>query len=503
MDKKTKEIVDFAKTGQIDPKTGWLKFPVLYSMDKHKKFRYWQVIVGIALNQPIADRSDTDGAWISKVKFEPVTQEYIERGELPKKAEGVYWTRSGQEGGAEKITKPTYIDKGTNTGRKNYTTSFTQSIRKCMTAFNSRVKKGSVPDKSVLKPRDEVHTFEELMGLTHRGDTPWRVFPMALHNVDDTKSDNWARIKYPLFVQPKYDGTRFIVVSHPLLPTIEINGTKYHIDSYSRGREHYPQEHILAELASTMAKYPGLHLDGELWKEGHSLQDISGSSRREKDSKREDAVQLNFNVYDAFYVDKPKMPFEERNAIIDDFFDDLEGNRTTSYVTRVSTVEVDNKTEFDETYQQYLDKGYEGAVARMADSPYEVGINKEERSYQTLKRKPRDDAEWPIVGFADGKRGKEKGAIIFECARRDNDKNKDKPLSDRKKFTVTPNWTYKKRYNTYEFFSNNSDIFMNEFYGKEAVIEYATLSKDDIPQQLKFIRFRDPKLDEKLNTYLS
>jgi ATP-dependent DNA ligase len=473
MDIKTQEIVTFGEKGQL--KDDVLKFPILYSMDKGKKYRFWQIVVGLTKDEIEVDRSDTDGNWLDKITFIPVTKAMIERSDLPENAQGIYWTRSGQEGGAVKITKPTYVAKGTNIGRKNYTTAFTGAIRRVMTKYNEKIKDGNTPDKESLKPRDHVYKIEELLTSETRGKTPWRVFPMAFHSVENAK--NWPKIKYPAIIQPKYDGTRLLVVSHPDIPN--------QIDSYSRGRETYAgQEHIIDELKPMLENYPGLYVDGELWKKGYGLQDISGSSRRIKSSKKGDPIKLEFHIFDAFYLDKAQT-FEQRSKLLDELFK----NHKSEYVFQVPNTIVDSKENALEIYEGFISESsqLEGAMLRNLDSPYELGINKEERTYKSLKIKPRPESEFKIIDFTDGK-GKNKNLVIWVC---------EGPEPKNKRFTVTPNWPEAKREKTFKLFKSNPDKF-DLFRNEEAVIEYSILSNDGMPQQPKFLRFRKPELDVKL-----
>ena len=160
MDVKTKEIVDFAKLGKVEDKV--LKMPMLYSRDKAGKFRLWQIVAGLTAEEVEPDRDDTDGAWLESITWIPVKNSFIERGDLPDGAMGVYYTISGQEDGAVKITKPTYVKEGTNIGKKNYTTAFTGALRKVMTDYNHKIKKGSVTNKADVKMRNDKTTIKTL-----------------------------------------------------------------------------------------------------------------------------------------------------------------------------------------------------------------------------------------------------------------------------------------------------------------------------------------------------
>jgi len=521
-DVKTQEIIDFASKGTI--KDGLLKMPVLYSRDAGDKFRLWEIVVGITTTQIKPSLKDTNGDWLAKMKFIPVTQSLIEREDLPEDAVGVYWTYSGQEGTDKpKTTKPTYILKGTNIGKRNYTTAFTNAIRRVMTQLNNKIKKGAQFDKSLLKSRHELYTMDELFKLKHRGETPWRVFVQAFHNVDK----NWAKVTFPCYVQPKYDGTRLCIVHHPLLPdtTVKIladakkDKTIEHViklDYYSRGsRTRYEgQEHIIMALNEVMKEYPGLHLDGELWKKGYSLQEISGSSRREKESDREEAVKLEYHVFDCFYLDNP-LTFKERQAVLDDLFDSLDAwfseltkeekkvrglyQDSQDMIVRVPTQKVDDKEELMNIYKSYLDEGLEGAMIYKSSGVYKVGIDKEERTYDAMKLKPREDAEWPVVGIDQGKGG-HAGLILFVCEHKWTTKT---GIEKSKIFRNQPNWTDEKRRAAWNYFQKHPNIFEKEFKGQMATLSYHVKSIDGLPQQPKFLRFRDPKIDERLNELLS
>jgi|GEM_PF-3988911 len=501
--KNHQAVLEFVDKAEIVD--GVLCFPTLWSLDKKGHFRYWNLFVGI-------ENSETD-------KYIDVTDEYIvNRKKLPKGYSGAYWTESGVEGTENPIiSERKYITEGTNIRSKNYTTPFTQAIINAKSDFNLRIRKGNVLDKEQLNPLGRIVTMEELMNETHRGEKPWRVFAMALHDVN--KAKNWRHIIYPCKLQPKLDGTMFIVVYHPDLPELEIsvvnetNGkiekkVKVKMDGYSRGRESYEgQDHILLELYPILIKYPGLHLTGELWKKGYGLQDISGSSRRQLDSKiKSDAIKLDFNIFDCFYIDHPENTFRDRESLMDDIMTELdvyyENKPITRYVKQIPSYEVESKEELLNKYQIFLEESMEGGVIRNLDSFYEMNVDKENRSYQTLKIKPRPDAEWPVLEFKEGI-GKEAGVVIWICAENDSgiiqrlnlgEKDEIPPLHERKKFSVTPNIDYETRKKIFDKLQED-DFFEKKIKGQMLTIGYSILSKDFLPQQPKAIRFRDPKIN--------
>lgn len=493
--KNHQNVLDFASLGKITKNTNTdslvLEMPTLWSLDKNDKYRFWTLYLGISNG-------------VDNEKFIDVTNDFINRGKMKSGWAAIYWTKSGVENTENPIiSEKTYIYKGKNEKSKNYTTPFTQAILDARSDYNLKIRKGNVLDKSQLISSDQVISMDHLFTQTYRGDKPWRVFAMLLHDIN--KAKNWRHVNYPCKIQPKLDGTMFIVVYHPKLPEIEINignntKVKVNMDGYSRGRETYEgQDHILYELYPVLKKYPGLHMTGELWKKGYGLQDISGSSRRQLDSKiKNDAIKLDFNIFDCFYIDRPDMTFDEREAIIDDILSEMNNPK---YVKYINSYEVDNKDELMEKYETFLQEGMEGGVVRNLDSLYEVGIDKERRSYQTLKIKPRPDSEFPVINFKEGN-GKESGAIIWICAESDdgvkNRTGKILPMEDRKSFSVTPNMSYEDRYAIFKKLSKDKTFFDKNIKGQLLTINYSILSKDFLPQQPKAIRFRDEKINELL-----
>lgn len=458
---KQDQIEEFAAMCEL--KDGVLRSPIVYSMNKAGKILQWQVFVGLS-----------DGS--------PVTDELIKKAPLPEDVSGVYWTEAGQMGG--KITRSQRTTAtGKNPGRANSTTSLTQAIFEARSEFNKKIKQGGVVDRDKIRTNA---TLDELIA-----DNQWRVIPMKLH---DAKK-HWNKVKYPVYVQPKYDGVLFVVMSHPALPEREVDGKKARIDGYSRGRELIEsQDHVLAELVEPLASRPGLYVVGELYKEGKHLQEISGMSRRKKPG--ENVITLDYYIFDCFRIGE-NVGFEQRLEWLRDLQKDTPG----IYVKFAPTSIAENPAALNQYYESILAEGKEGIVIRNRDSPYEYGISREIRSLYTLKLKPRMDEEYPVVGFTDGE-GKEKGVVIWECA--ENDKGvmsragKKLPLEERLKFRVTPNMDYERRRIIFRNLTENPDLFKS-IYGRLLTVDFAELSKDNfLPQQPKGKSFRDADVNELL-----
>ena len=242
-------------------------------------------------------------------------------------------------------------------------------------------------------------------------------------------------------------------------------------------------QHVTEILKEPLKDYPGVYIDGELWKKGFGLQDISGSSRQ-KVGKTGKQIELEFHVFDAFYLDK-QMGFDERTELVNDIFRSInEAHPDQTTVVAVPTKIVKTKEEAIKIYEGFIKNNLEGAMIRNADSPYEYGLVKEERTYKSLKLKPREDAEYKISGYKEGA-GKNKGLVIWIC---------DGP-NGKKQFSVSPNWTEEKRAEVFTALTKNPKLF-EKIRGQEATIQYSTISKDGLPQQPKFLRFRDSSIND-------
>jgi DNA ligase-1 len=466
-----RNVLEFVKEScDLNEETGVLETKILYSMDKSGKYHIWQGFIGI---------SESDGSEdLVAVEDDHIT----ERAPLSDEECGIIWTRHGQEGGKEQISAKTWV-AGKNVGKANETTPFTQAILDMRTLYNKKIKKGDTTEKEELIASGTKMKIEDIINA----DKGWRVFPMAVHDV--SKAKNWSKVEYPCDMQPKYDGTLAVTVYHPDMA--EYLGEDALVDIYSRRREDVEgQEHILADLAKILDAHPGLYLVGELWKAGSGRQDISGVSRRLADSAKESSITLDYMVFDCFKLDEDKT-WEERKADLNELREECKTSNC-EYIKFIESTRVSNHDELEREYQNYLAQGLEGGIIRKLSGKYVPSLSKEYRTYEILKIKPRPDAEWNVVDFTQGSKGKEIGSIIWIC---------EHILEDgtAKRFNVTPNNPETSRKAKFKYLSENRDIFDAEYKGQEMTITYDVLSNDGLPQQPKALYFKDPKIEAKLS----
>ena len=327
------------------------------------------------------------------------------------------------------------ITKGKNIGKKNATNVLTQALNE---AFNKYTKRYDKITTNILLPMLVSRKF---------------------------KYD--SSINY--YIQPKLDGVRVIAY-------LDDKVIKY----YSRTGKEYKLDHINEDLITLFNKYPNTYFDGELYKFGLSLQQISGFARNSKQSN-----VLEFHIFDCFDPDNIKTsPFYERIKILDKF-DDMK------YVKFVKTLLVNNDIKLiDDISEKYLKQGYEGLIIRERNQIYEPGI----RSNHMFKIKPYNTNEYIINGFKSGTKGKDIGALIWICTI--NKKNIDddiinynNKLLTNDQFSVVPNMTYNERYEYYNKLNKKKNI--HNFKDRLLTVQYSSLSDSGIPMQPKGITIRN------------
>ena len=221
------------------------------------------------------------------------------------------------------------------------------------------------------------------------------------------------------------------------------------------------------KLIQFFEEHPDIVLDGELYKHGKSLQQISGAARLEKDTAGMD--WLEYYIYDV--MDSTKT-FEERLDILHDITDELnlgfnperewdDGELKFQIVPQETVVGWAN---IQKLHDKYVGEGFEGIVIRDPSKVYNFGG----RTNAMIKVKMYKDAEFKIVGYEDGLRPED---MVFVCETELGIKFEAKPMGPREL--------------KYEYLDR-----MDEIIGKMATVKYFYLSDEGVPLQpvLKAIR---------------
>ena len=184
-------------------------------------------------------------------------------------------------------------------------------------------------------------------------------------------------------------------------------------------------------LIKLLSEHPGWVLDGELYKHGKSLQQISGAARMEKTAGGCD--WLEYYLYDVMI---PDTPFEDRLQCLTDitellnlsFIPEREWKKDElriQIVPHILVVGENKKKQIMTLHDMYVEEGWEGCVARDVSKPYKYGG----RGQEMVKFKSYKDDCFKVVGIEGGLRGAEDMVFILETE--DGKTFKAKPFGDR------------------------------------------------------------------------
>ena len=247
-------------------------------------------------------------------------------------------------------------------------------------------------------------------------------------------------------IQPKLDGHRALYKDGVL---------------YSRqGKVLENLDHVL--LAIKESGLEDLHLDGEIYCHGYTLQELA---RRIKKWVPE-TLTLEYHIYD-IVDDKP---FLERIGQLAQAY----SNRPWDIALQaVETILVDDMEEAMSRHELYRNKGYEGTMLRHGDEHYRDG----KRSLALLKIKEFHDAEFTVIDVEEGKPYIKPDATyqvpVWVCAIPNSDKT----------FTVTAEGTMQEKHDQW--------LKRESYINKPLTVKYHYLSKDGIPQLPVALRWRE------------
>ena len=250
------------------------------------------------------------------------------------------------------------------------------------------------------------------------------------------------------------------------------------IHTASRGGTHYDYStnHLRTNgsLLNFFKAHPTVILDGELFRRGKTLQQISGAARLEKNAV--DCDFLQYWIYDCYDSANTEIPAKERyNEILinelnhkfdifvyispeDDDIEDPIRILHHEYVTGWDNMK--------SLHDKWVFEGFEGAVLTDLNKPYKPGS----RSNNLIKIKEYLDNTYKVIGYELGLRGSED--MVFICEMEDGRTFKASPLGDRA--------------TKQEYIDNFEEKYKNHL----GDCKYFTLSDTGIPTQPKFIYFR-------------
>lgn len=500
------------------------EFPVIKTVDTRGNTRNWYQYVELI--------SPSGGAVAFNkrpILAQPVPQLDGYRGKIMTET----WHDGGQRHGGK---TPTWISTGRNLGKKNATNCATQALRTALGTYNKHLKAAGRKTSAIPAPS-------------------LRPLPMLVKKIGDTVDatlslQHFRRPEAGVTLQRKLNGLRLVAREdgraengiefysrsggeYPGMPHLRAQLAilfakapaawqklceEKGLDPWSKVKEalaDQPDDNLtLSPEKCADRQTPVVYLDGEVYKHGKSLRWISGQAR-----SGTGGGDLEYWIFDCFFPTMHAVvPISSatRQRMLTLMFELALENPGKEAIPDLHRVEnfpicgtgspgaVSSETLSSETLslstcmdqverlaRQFLKEGYEGAIARKDRATYQYGTNGYHSSH-LVKIKPIHDSEFEVVGYTQGERGKEVGAVIWIC----EVPAKDSPTGKAEEFSVVPkNMTYEERYKIHRCLDERDESgvtrFERDFLRKPLTVEYPELSsKTGKPTQAKALMFR-------------
>ena len=264
-------------------------------------------------------------------------------------------TSWGQEGGATQVNYET-ISEGKNIGKVNETSPAQQAVAEAKAKWEKQLKNRKYTDNK----EDAIEG--------KRSDLVKGGFDCMLAHPIEKKP---KALKFPCAVQRKYDGHRLLAVVDNGVCTL-----------WSRSRKSINSlPHIQMALEEALPN--GHHeVDGEAYSMKVTFEELTSFIRSSEPLPGHEIVE--YHIYD---VNITGMDYSHRFDWLIRHFDDREP------LVLAPTVIVQDEVGMNKCFEEFLEAGYEGAMARNLAGLY-VG----KRSKDLLKLKKFQDAEFKVIG---------------------------------------------------------------------------------------------------------
>jgi ATP-dependent DNA ligase len=222
------------------------------------------------------------------------------------------------------------------------------------------------------------------------------MLPMLAHRYKEHR----ARLRYPLFVQPKLNGVRMLFRDGQCM---------------SRDEKTWHDSMLLGIRAALAPLGPDIIFDGELYFHGMSLQQINAAIAVNRVGPSPKTELIQYHIFDCIFTNDPYMSFEKRTMALHT----LMFNLPSTHVRYVQTELVIDELQGESLYAEFRRQSYEGMMYRIPISPYgfiERCSNQENRWPCLIKRKDWLDDEFECVGTQEGE-GKYTdmvGSLVFQ-----------------------------------------------------------------------------------------
>ena len=254
-------------------------------------------------------------------------------------------------------------------------------------------------------------------------------------------------IDYPAIGQRKFDGVRSMASINPD-GSVSLKSRK--------GKEFPHMNHLRQQIAGLKGIPDGAFLDGELYSDTLTFQEVVGLVRREslKAGDEDKLKQISYRLYDMLDPNNRKAGFQDRY----DGVKKILGSNPPQNLILTENFEISDKADVKPLHDQFVKEGYEGIMIRNKDGEY--GINKRSKNLQKFKEFY--DQEFQIVGYEEGT-GNDAGTVIWVCMTENGDLFKARPRGTREERT--------------EYFQKGDD-----FIGATLTVRYFEMTDDGIPR---------------------
>lgn len=289
---------------------------------------------------------------------------------------------SGELGTQNPLTHQENLTTGKNLGRANETTHAQQAVLQAESDWKKKRDEGykSLTDLGITIGENSTVPVDLLNNLLPASNTDanGNIKPMLATDIDKIK-----KIEYPVYVQPKLDGFRCLII---------VEGDE--VTLLSRSGKTFDLPHIADAFKG---KGMNVVLDGELYLHGVSFQAISKAIKK----PNEMTPKICYYCYDVVDFNLEQM---DRLTL---------RNVSTSMLNHRNIYDVDgtlahSREEITELHNNYVQMGYEGAMARTRTNKYVSS-----RSRDLMKVKQFDDEEFEFIHFVLGQRGTED--LVARC----------------------------------------------------------------------------------------
>lgn len=326
----------------------------------------------------------------------------------------------------KQISNTTKIEKGKNIGKKNETSHYDQAISEAKSKWT---KKKDIEKYTLTIPNQtpQLKSDKEITPV---------LSPMLAHEYKKYKD----KLNFPCFIQRKYDGYRMIY-----------NNDTH--DMYSRNGKKY--DALYETLIHKQLKSVHLPLDGEIYCHDSDITFETYGVLRKKKKNQADLDILNKLEYHVYDICLPDIPYVERYNMLQKLFEKNFEHFTS--IKLVPTFECHNQEDIQKYHESFVNSKYEGSILRNRN-----GMYTSKRSFDLLKYKDFDDAEFEIVDYTFENDNKNK-LIVWICKTKDD-----------KTFNIRPQGTKSER----EMLYKNGNNFIGQFLW----VKFFGYTENDIPR---------------------